>query len=173
MKLEGKKLPALASAALAFCIFLLLYFQSKSGDNEVLFAYRSEIFNDAVRQYLIERRSFLEEEGHSPHDDYYFDEILKLLKPGLKELKGDENGIIAARITVLEGLKPLVVDYEKKLRTNAGNDFTKLGHTLDSGDLAQKRKSLGNLLQSHLELEEFEKNLNCVNAGMKPVRGSG
>ncbi len=163
--LEGKKLPVLGSIALAFCIIILLYFQSKSGDNEVFFAYRSEVFNDAVRQYLIERRSFLEKEGYFPHDAYYFDEILKLLKSGLKELKGDENGIIAARITVLEALKPLVVNYEKNLRTDAWNDIAKLAHTFESGELGQKRESLENLLQSHLELEEFEKNLNWLYAG--------
>ena len=66
MNLRGKKLPAVASAALAFCIFLLLYFQSKSGDNEVLFAQYSEVFNDGIRQYLLERRSFMEEEGYYP-----------------------------------------------------------------------------------------------------------
>ncbi len=160
INLEGKKLPILASLALAFCIFILLFFQGKSGNNEVFFAYRSESFNDAVRQYLIERRSFLEKEGYFPHDAYYFDEILKLLKPGLKELKGDEKGIIAARITVLENLKPLVVEYEKNLRADAEKDFARLAQTLDSGEIAQKRMSLGNLLQSHLELEGFEKSLN-------------
>ncbi len=160
MNLKGKKLPILASATLAFCIFMLLYFQGKSGDNEVLFAHRSEAFNDGIRQYLVTRRSFMEREGYFPHDAYYFDEILKLLRPGVDELRGEEKGIIEARISILENLKPLVVNYENGLQSNAQIDLSEILHSLDKDQLVEKRESLENLLQIQHELVEFEKSLN-------------
>ncbi len=160
MTLDGKKLPILVSAGLALCIFLVLYFQSKSGDNEVAFAYHSEVFNNVVRQYLLERRSFLEKEGHFPHDAYYFDEILKLLKVGSDGLKGEEKAIIDARIMLLQKLKPLVVNLQSGQQTLTKLDTIQIDSIGNTGLLEEKKSTLQNLLILQRELEEFEKNFN-------------
>ena len=169
--MKGKNLPILASAALVFSIFILLYFQGKAGDNEVLFAHHSEISNSAVLQYLIERRSYVEREGRFPHDAYYFEEILKLLKIGADDLEGEEKAIIDARITLMQNLKPLVVNFENGQQAVAQAGIFNIDPSGNPQQLERRKRALQNLLQNQRKLEELEKNLNWLYA--KEMRAGG